>query len=221
VLCCRYRAVVYPLAYHVRRRQRVLCFAVLGAAVGALCSLINMLALHLLAAQTGGGDLMGATCTVTTHTATAPHASHQTPQQTAGVTERAVQLEGIISVKCLSLLFMYICPCACIIVANIGMAGMLRKRKRSAELSRTYSAKNIRKKNKKTIHFILLSTILMVFCLPQPLWDLYKAVNVYLKPENGAAAAAAGNYIGEMLSSLVISLSSVAYMLNTLVGIWF
>ena len=165
--------------------------------IGAMCSAMNIIAVQLMSVDKD----IGAYCRL----ATLP-------------SEEELYLEGMIAVKSVSLIIMYIVLCSFLIITNGSMAVMLRRQQRNtaANLTRNYLTKATQKKNKKNIYFILITSACMMFCLPQPILDLVMAVDIHNNMQ-----AAYENYISVFLNTLLISCTTLAFFLNTFVAVQF
>ena len=197
----RYRAVANPIRYRVHHQTGFTQnhAAVIGLVIGLLCSVINIIAVHLMSAD----ESTGALCRLTT----VPH-------------EEGLYLEGMIAIKSISLTIMYVVPCICILITNASMAIMLPKQQRRSArtLTRSYSARctMTKRKNKQTVCFILISSLCMMLCLPQPILDLSMAVTMHNNMQ-----ATYEHYISMFLNSLLINCTTLAYSFKTFVSVYF
>ena len=137
---------------------------------------------------------------------------------TAQPKEEELFPEGMIAVKSISLTIMYVVPCSYMIITNASMAVMLYKQQRRAveNITRSYSTNCIKRKNKRTVHFILISLVCMTFYLPQPILDLVMAVEIHNNMQ-----AAYENYISVFLNALLVNCTTLVYTLSTIVAIRF
>ena len=195
----RCQAVANPILYRVHHQSGFtqIHAAAIGLMTGILCSVINIMAVHLMSAD----DNTRALCRLTT----LPH-------------EEELYLEGVIAAKSISLIIMYVVPCSCILITNASMAVILRKQQRhaAANLTSCFSAEGsiIKRKNKRTIRFILILSLCMMFCLPQPILDLAMAVTIYNNMQ-----ATYEHYISMFLNLLLVNCTTLAYTLKTFASV--
>ena len=184
----RYKAIAEPLMSFVKQKGKQMNVASigLGCVVAIICSSLNTVALGRM---------------------TDPSILRKCIIEDAA----KENLAFLIAAKTISTVLIYIVPCLLILSCNIAMVTVIKRTSRQAK-------RNFRrptsKKTKLVITFILLSSLVIVCCLCNPLYDLYKAVDaVYYDESTGAA------YVDVLLTGIMWHITSVAYALNGVVTI--
>ena len=188
----RYKALAKPLYYHMIRHKRhhnKLRGGVVGVLIGTVCSVSNIIALHIMIDPS-----VGESCLLT------------------GDGGQKKFLWVLIGVKASCLLFMYAIPCAIMISANLAIMCELRKiRRNNISLQRSQSRRNLKKKTNNVVAFILFSSLFMMCCMPQPVYDLYITVTALIKRNTS-------NDMGVFVHAILGNLTILSFILNTLVG---
>jgi hypothetical protein len=193
----RYLALAGSFVLRVRRKRQVRSprVAVLvGATTGGLCSLLNSLVLCFM---TSPSALLLKTCSV--------------PR------ELAVNLVPLIVAKVLSLLVMYLVPCCVMCAANIAVSRSIR-RKSNQNLGRC-SKKRPTKKTEMISGFLVFSSIFMVCCVSKPIFEVYVAIQIHVSEAASSSSVDTADAIGLILDVITWNLTTVAYVINTVMGL--
>ena len=124
-------------------------------------------------------------------------------------------LHFLIAIKVLNLVCVYCCPCFILIAANIAILVASRKKKNCIQSNR-----KTRKENKMSyiLSFLVFSSLFMLCCLPEPIFDLKLAIDGVSKVQANTVTERLLS-MGEIVTDAVIwNLSTVAFALNTIVG---
>ena len=187
----RYKALARPLYYHIIRHKghSKLRGGAVGVIIGTVCSVCNIIALHIMIDPN-----VGESCHLT------------------GNGGKRKFLWVLIGVKAISLLLMYAIPCAIMISANLAIIYQLRRyRRNNMALQRSQSGRNFKKKTQNVVAFILFSSLFMMCCMPQPVYDLYLTVSTLIY-------RSVDNNMGMFIKAILGNLTIFAFIINTLVG---
>ena len=187
----RYQAVARPLKWRaVNIRSLHNSVIIVAGVIGSGGSLLNII---LLTAQ---GDVkIMQTCSFPSVTLLRP-------------------LHFLIAIKILNLAFVYCCPCVVLVAANVAILLASRKRKHHVRSTRRIH----KKKMSYILRFLVFSSLFMLCCLPEPIFDLKLAIDGVSKVQPTTASVGSFN-VWEIIADAVIwNLSTVAFALNTIVG---
>ena len=123
------------------------------------------------------------------------------------------RLVFLLVAKVVGIVFVYLLPSCILIICNTAHLIVIRRNKTSGMIIRTHThkpANYYRRKLTANINFLLLSSLVLVFFLPQPMFDLQLVARSYIGASSGNIRE---DYISEgVLSSLTI----VAFFFNAI-----
>ena len=126
-------------------------------------------------------------------------------------------LEFLLFVKIFSVMFIYVVPCAMLAYCN--MAALVARKKQMSESGIRASLQNYMKRQKRAtmrLSFILFCSALIIISLPNPIFDLQNAFELYFSGELGKRSQ-----VKEIAEGVLTNLTVLAFLLNTVVGMKF
>jgi hypothetical protein len=163
-----------------------------GVVTGALCSLLNIMALCIVSSSQPSPVLLK-TCKL--------------PRDVTG------NLVPLIVAKVLSLLAIYLVPCVTMVTANIIMSRNVN-RKANQSIRRSNNKSQRRNRTKVISGLLVFSSIFMVCCMSKPVFELYLAIRIHVDvPLEDRETK------GMLLDAITWNLTTLAYVINTVLGI--
>ena len=188
----RYQVITSSLFTFVNRKRvkLVAVASIVGIATGLICSLLNIVALYMVASS----SVLLKTCII----------SHS----------MSTTLMPLIVAKVVSLVALYLVPCSIMATANCAMIYSVRRRTRQ-NLGRCYSKKQRNSSKKTTLisSFLVFSSVFMVCCVSKPLYEVSTAITIWL---GGSTDANQGSVL---LDAITWNLTTIAYTINTVLGL--
>ena len=165
----------------------------IGTITGMICSILNIIALSIM---TSPPALVLKTCSISDNLAN--------------------NLTPLIIAKVLSLVVMYLVPCITMVIANFAMSRHIRK-KAKQNLGRCYSKKQKGSRRKTSIisSFLVFSSVFMMCCVSKPIFEVYVVIKIHID----GLDINESNPVGMLLDAITWNLTTIAYTINTVLGL--
>ena len=125
-------------------------------------------------------------------------------------------MQFLLAVKVISIIFVYLLPCFTLMGCNVASLVSLRKSTSMTPAVHGNSSSN-RQRATRNLSFMCITSLLIVLYLPQPIFDLKRAIQMFCYASTGLVESQS-EIIAE---SVFTNLTVIVLFLNTLVGIKF